>query len=228
MTPDSERSVLVRALRGAPWTVVIAFLFWPGAHGETELAARTGYNRRTVRGALIELEALGFVQRHGRYEAWALTSTCRQMILGESEGGNLPLSSSSSSNEHEICGTETDPETTTTGEGQKLPLEIPDGTDGAYGLLLRLGCSPQVAITAIDACLAAGWEPDEVCGETEAWFDYCRSPLGRGIRSPGFLVARRLREGVTAPEVPGESSVERAERETRRYLEEQWSRIVRN
>jgi hypothetical protein len=95
---DVERTLVLKALRGAPWTVVIAMLMFPNIHGEAQIAAKTGYTRKTVRGALGELETLGFVKREGRYQAWILTVHGRQMILGETdpqalevEGESLPL-----------------------------------------------------------------------------------------------------------------------------------------
>lgn len=231
-------SMVVRSLRGSPITVLFAMMVMPDLHGEAEIASRTGFGRKTVRSALGSLEELGFVQRHGRYEAWILTARARQMVLGEtgeladggddpcnkSDGSILPLPPSSSSsrdisrNEHE------NPETTTTGEGQKVPLP-PEGTDEAFDVLLRLGCSPVVAARSLGRALEQ-WSEDQVCVEARAWCAYCASPAGNGIRAPGFLVARRLAGGVAAPEVREESDRERRDRETRAYLEAAWTEIV--
>lgn len=87
MSGDTEKVMLIRSLRGTPWTVVVAMVMLPSLHGETEIAAATGYSRKTVRKALLDLEGLGFVNRNGRYEAWILTARARQMVLGETGDG---------------------------------------------------------------------------------------------------------------------------------------------
>lgn len=232
-------ALVVRSLRGSPITVLFAMIVMPDLHSEADIAGRTGFSRKTVRSALGSLEELGFVQRNGRYEAWILTARARQMVLGEtrddedtaieasnkSDGYILPLASSSSSSDssHDV---ESDPETTTTDEGQKVPLP-PEGTEGAFDVLLRLGCSPSVAVRSLAKSLVQ-WSEDQVCAEADAWCAYCASPAGNGIRAPGFLVARRLSAGVAAPEVREVSDRERRERETAAYLEAAWTEIVRH
>jgi len=150
---ETQTKMVVRSLRGAPWTVVMAMVMLPNLHGEMELAGATGYSRKTVRQALIDLESLGFVQRNGRFEVWILTSRARQMVLGEAEqepepeaieveaeavdagakGKKYPSPSSSS---YMSLPASTDSQTTTTttqSDGKFLPLDDAQAGEDADG-----------------------------------------------------------------------------------------------
>jgi len=86
-----QRKMLVRSLRGAPWTVLMAMLLLPGPHGVSTLCEATGFSDKTVSRALGDLESLGFVQQHGRYVAYILTAQARQLMLWDTEKIRLPI-----------------------------------------------------------------------------------------------------------------------------------------
>ena len=77
------QTTLLRALKGAPISIVVALLIQPAnrSHGPQSLAALTGYDRGTVSNALVALAEMDLVQNHGRYRGWSLTTLSRQLLL---------------------------------------------------------------------------------------------------------------------------------------------------
>jgi hypothetical protein len=73
----------MRQIRGAPVTVLITMMMLGVEHstGTQELTRCTGYNDGTVTEALRDLEFLGMVQNHRRYNGWMLTAKARQLPL---------------------------------------------------------------------------------------------------------------------------------------------------
>lgn len=94
--------ITMRALKGAPASLVLAMLLMPQrvSVGVMEFTTITGYGKDAVRNGLQTLESLGMVQQLGRYQQWALTAKAQQLGLGqaaleEAPGGGknaLPLS----------------------------------------------------------------------------------------------------------------------------------------
>lgn len=81
--------VLLKALKGAPLSVLIALRLILRPASETDLARATDYNRETVAIALGRLEQLGLVDR-AHMRGWQLTAPAYQLPLftpGELEGG---------------------------------------------------------------------------------------------------------------------------------------------
>ena len=72
---------LVRMLKGAPASVLLALIFVHQPVGESWLASVTGYSPMPVRRALIFLAEAGLAQRRGRYSAWSLTEGATQLPL---------------------------------------------------------------------------------------------------------------------------------------------------
>jgi len=227
---DSQKRMMLRAVRGSPSTIILAMLFFPNLHGEAGLASASGMNRKTVRKCLYDLESLGFVLRGGRYEAWILAPGVRQMVLGEDgqesgegyilpiEGYKLPFPSSSSSttcihDEHELVDSET---TTTRADREGETLPFPAELESSRRVLLDMGCSPAAAVTGLDAAVARGLSDDQIEACVDGWCVYCASDKGSSIRAPGFLSAKRVGQGVEAPGLPEESRDEKAAR----YLSE--------
>jgi len=223
---DAEKRLLLHAVRGSASTVMLAMILLPALHGEGRLASACGLNRSTVHRCLYDLEALGFVYRGGRYEAWILVPGVRQMVLGEGEnlsieGEILTLPSSSSSRVHDDSGecSERDRETTTTSGGEGENLSIPEGMEGAYGVLVGMGCSPKAAVGGLVAAGLRGDGAGEVGERVDGWAVYCGSDRGASIRAPGFLSARRVGEGVDAPVGRQETRDEKAARYVTEVME---------
>lgn len=84
-------------------------------------------------------------------------------------------------------------------------------------MLVGLGCSPD----RVSEALVAGLEHwgDELGGVVEGWVRYVQSDQGSSLVAPGFFVARRLSQGIEAPEVEVD--------ETRAAIEAAFERLVR-
>lgn len=93
MNPDLT---LLRALRGAPLSVLLAIRYM-GRAGSSDLESATGYEKGAVGRALHTLEVLGIICNVNRYHGWQLTTLAAQLPLfipSELEGAKnaLPLS----------------------------------------------------------------------------------------------------------------------------------------
>ena len=75
-------TALLRQLKGAPLSVLIALLINRQTTGEKWIIAATGYSQNKVREALTHLSEIHLVTRAGRYEAWQLTQEGYQLPLG--------------------------------------------------------------------------------------------------------------------------------------------------
>jgi len=71
---------LLRSLKGAPLSVLIAIRLCPGPASLLQLAAATGYERTAVTQAVTGLEMMGFVER-AHYRGWQLTRAAVQLPL---------------------------------------------------------------------------------------------------------------------------------------------------
>lgn len=77
-----HRSTMLRAIKGAPVSIVLALMLYPERSlGPAQLAALTGYSRNTIASALQVLAELGLAQRHARYSGWRLTLATQQLFL---------------------------------------------------------------------------------------------------------------------------------------------------
>ena len=205
---DSQKRLMLRAVRGSPSTIILAMILFPNLHGESGLASASGLDRKTVRKCLYDLEGLGFVLRGGRYRAWVLAPGVRQMVLGEDgrEGYILPIAGSSSSTCIDAVGVLKETETTTTradGEGEGLPFAAE--LERCLGILLEMGCSPAMAEAGLGRAIEGGAEAGEIETRLAGWRGYCASEMGRSVRAPGFLTAKRVGQGVDAPELAAET-----------------------
>jgi hypothetical protein len=87
----------IRALKGAPLSILIAMLIARQPVGEDWLVTITGYSQNTVRNGCKFLSEIQMIQRNGRYHGYVLTNGAAQLTLGQealSEGQNLTLPSS--------------------------------------------------------------------------------------------------------------------------------------
>lgn len=78
---ENDKAVtFLRALRGAPLSVLIAIRIFPGPASLLQLAAATGYDQHTCARATQALEAMGYLQR-AHYRGWQLTGSAQQLPL---------------------------------------------------------------------------------------------------------------------------------------------------
>ena len=68
----------IRALKGAPLSIVMALMMAEEAAGEGWLVSVTGYSPNTVRAGCTFLEEIGMIQRNGRYEGYEVTERQRE------------------------------------------------------------------------------------------------------------------------------------------------------
>jgi len=84
----------IRALKGAPLSILIAMLIARQPVGEDWLVTITGYSQNTVRSGCKFLTEIQMIQRNGRYHGYVLTNGAEQLTLGHKElgeGQNLTL-----------------------------------------------------------------------------------------------------------------------------------------
>jgi len=92
-------ALLLRALRGAPLSCLLALALTRRPSGSGWLTTLTGYRKDSVAAALRLLEQLGLVQNEGRYNGWRLTAGAWQLSLfgggqGAAEKGDAPPATS--------------------------------------------------------------------------------------------------------------------------------------
>jgi hypothetical protein len=161
----STTPALIRAIAGAPLTVLIVLLLPQNRDrslGNEELRTFTGYSTHTIADALRALAELQLAQNHGRYHGWTATVYCRQLILGETEDVNtevqilhLPPSSSSSTDPLPSSETYTTTTNSTRSEEQKLHLESKLRAAGIYpGPARALATDDWTTPERIDAWIA--------------------------------------------------------------------------
>jgi hypothetical protein len=84
----------IRALKGAPLSILIAMLIARQPVGEDWLVTITGYSQNTIRNGCKFLTEIQMIQRNGRYHGYVLTNGAEQLTLGQNElgeGQNLTL-----------------------------------------------------------------------------------------------------------------------------------------
>lgn len=212
---ERQVTVMVRSLKGAPASIVLAMLLLPpgAALGATQLARMTGYSDKPITQALQILTEMGLMQQHKRYSGWMLTVDARQLILGEmtptltedgeSEKFRLPCSCSSynyTESESENFRLPTETTTTTTGESEifRLPPEWEEALDM---LINRCGCPGQTAKPAIQAAVERKELPAFVMWNMLRWLAYSLDTRrGNGIKNPPIFVASKVRSGELCPE----------------------------
>lgn len=211
MTTTTTEVTFLRSIKGAPATVLLAMaLLGRGqAVGCVTLTQATGYSRPTVTAALGVLEAVGLVQRHGRYESWMLTVSARQFILGEmaptldcSEGKTFSLAPCSSSYIHEL-DSEEDTSTTNMSDVKNFSLELDADGEAAVALLIEAGRWERTkegkgARDAVEAAVSGGWTGAQCLKAAEGWLEYARS--AKQLYDPAGFAAYALRE-MRAPPV---------------------------
>lgn len=209
---EPSRNALISAVQGGPAGIIIAMLAYPNrSHGETKLAAMTGRDPKSVRQSLRHLQALGLVQRHSRYNGWAPTSYCRQLVLPapNATGAAGPLAT----RDREILplppGSSSDPPgenptnpyrstTTTTPDREILP--VPAHWSKVHQTLTETcAATPKAAITAITAAIQRHEQPNTVLIFALTWLSYCLSQHGTGINNTGAFITSRIETGTPPP-----------------------------
>lgn len=112
---------LIRSLKGAPASIIMALVFCGHALTNGQLEKYTGYSDKPIARGLALLESLGFAQYNGFANGWSLTATAHKQLplfnddqlddggqmddgghrRNNSGSGNIPTSSSSSSDTYE-------------------------------------------------------------------------------------------------------------------------------
>lgn len=195
-----ESLALIRAIRGAPLTVLFALAVSNQPLGALQLATLTGYSDKTVIAALRTLQEFGMVQRHGRYNAWLPTHQVRQLFLGaEPEILRLPCSSSRDDPDTQDHLTQPlQPETRGTGNfTTPLPTEW---QDLVTLLVERCAAPPTLAMRALAQAHAEDFYPEYIRYAILRWLAYCLSEHGRGIKNRGAFIASRIAHGLEPPE----------------------------
>lgn len=87
----------LRALKGAPLSILIAMMIAQQPVGEGWLVTITGYSQNTVRNGCKFLMEIQMIQRNSRYQGYALTNGARQLAIennpfGERQKMTLPVS----------------------------------------------------------------------------------------------------------------------------------------
>jgi hypothetical protein len=75
----------IRALKGAPLSILVAMLIAQQPVGEGWLATITGYSPNTIRNGCKFLIETQMIQRNGRYKGYVLTNGTQQLIIGKPE-----------------------------------------------------------------------------------------------------------------------------------------------
>ena len=206
---DGNRMIL-RALKGAPVSVVLALMMARGGLGVRELQGWTGYSDKPVRAALRVLGELGLVQRHAYHSGWLLTARGRQMVLGEGATPENLRSAGSSSGSSLIDGVRVLPETTTTTtvtpenfRSEHAPGFEELGKDWRHvvGRVLckHCGMGRRRAESVVLECAAAGRFPGQVAYEALIWLAYCQDEERSTINNPAGFIASRVGGCVSPP-----------------------------
>lgn len=84
----------IRALKGAPLSILVAMLIAQQPVGEGWLVTVTGYSQNTIRNGCQFLKEIQMIRRNGRYNGYVLTNGAMQLGLGvddDEERQNLTL-----------------------------------------------------------------------------------------------------------------------------------------
>ncbi len=205
---------LIRAIRGAPLTVLVTLLLnQEQPMGTEQLVAATGYSKKTVIDSLNTLQALNLAGSHTRYQGWRATVEIPQLFLaapldpgsdapGEVEILHLPGSSGSYDHDPNDHNDHSDPEpTTTTTTGEVEILHLPDPWPDLVTLLVeRCTAAPAAAREAIACAYEANCYPSYVRYQILRWLAYCLGEHGRSIRHIGSYIAKRIAQDIPCPE----------------------------
>lgn len=242
----------VRDLKGSPLSVFCAMLVakFEGRLpvGEKYLQAESGWTQNPVRLALMHLENLGIVTRHGkRYDAWTLTDYAYQLPLtvslmnlvtagapGQLDPGTTPSSSGAIE----------------AGESQQLTLDLPTTatttisrttvTEEAAAETKRESQKLTLPTPAYTANLEAlhkagimGRKAEELAhldhlnpAYVQAHFAHWLCEHNSSGTKTGILVVR-LRDGDPAPE-PCDDQEERERKSRRRYIEGELAQYIQH
>jgi len=84
----------LRALKGAPLSILIAMLITNQPVGENWLCSITGYSQNTNRKGCQFLIETQMIRRNERYHGYVLTNGAMQLPLGMAEIGEIPVKGS--------------------------------------------------------------------------------------------------------------------------------------
>ncbi len=105
---DANTRTLIKAIRGAPFTILGIIGLLGGRAGPKEIGQVTGYADKTITKALEILKDAHLITRTHRYAGWVLTNSAHQMILSVDK----PVDNSNK-NDKRVVNFTTPPTTTT-------------------------------------------------------------------------------------------------------------------
>ena len=85
-----EQIGILRVVKGAAASVLLALIFNQAAMGAKELSRRTAWCESEITEALKDLADLGLIENFARYNGWALTPRARSLMLAGLVEGELP------------------------------------------------------------------------------------------------------------------------------------------
>lgn len=193
----------LRALKGAPASLLLALLVNPGQTlGAQHLATLTAYSDKPIAAGLRTLADLGLAQNHARTNGWAATTAIRQAILGElpPETENIRLEPGGSS-----CSVIVEDDclllsttTTTPRESEKFRL-TPDWAILRDILVDDCATPRTLAMTVIHSLSTADANPRAEALDALRWLSYCQSSHGSSIQYPGAFIAAKLSHNEPCP-----------------------------
>jgi hypothetical protein len=205
-------SAVIRAIRGAPLTVLTVLLLdRERTMGAKEIVAATGYSGPTVADALQTLAAMGLAQNQARYNGWQATAYAWQLLRGEAEagGGSETRTSCLPSSRCRRHSDDSDPDPDPRSDrrqrrrGEAKTARFPDlpaeWQDLVELLIHRCAAPKAAAIRAIQHARQAELYPSYVRYEILRWLAYCLSDHGKGIRYPGAYITARIEQELSAP-----------------------------
>lgn len=194
---------LLRALKGAPISCLVALHFSNRAVGNKWLVTATGYKANSIIDAMDALVELGHAVRVSRYSGWQLTDKGSQLPLfatlkNEVDLINLPSCSCSLIDRELLLPS-----------SLKLQLQQEREVDlinlpPAYALLIpyfldRIGPANTVLENALQHAADAGDDPAAIATRIEEWLAYLGSEKAKGIQNPGAFVAKQITNGQSTP-----------------------------
>lgn len=197
-------TITLRAIRGAPCTVLLALLLTDHPLGNRDLCHATGYTDKTVTAAVDALIAAGLAQRHA-YRAGVLsTAKVRQLILGQTDPSHttqtkpetLRLPPSSGSSSTIPAGQNT---TTTTTHIKPENLRLPPDCHRTAQILHHIGIPTRHTNSIIRTALDRGQLPEEIAYHALRWLAYTRSEHGTGINNRIWFIVRQLTSNTPSP-----------------------------
>ncbi len=197
---DADHRTLIKAIRGAPFTILGAIGLLGGRAGPKQIGQVTGYADKTITKALEILKDARLITRTHRYAGWVLTNSAHQMVLSV----NKP-----NKNEKRVVKFTTPPTTTAINTSLDTKDESAVAVDENISLLKSAGVGEPMRSRIANL--------DHVNPE---YIKAHAAKVKREKKSAGMLI-HRLRSGDQMPETKRDPESERA-----KYVEGEYSEFI--